>query len=84
MDETTPTSDSFPVGLKRSQIRKLSEHDFALYLFIYLFSAVEFLSSVIFLFFILIFISFCYFFAFLFFFHNCTHYFLGLGELSDL
>lgn len=35
MDETTPTSDSFPVGLKRSQIRKLSEHDFALYLFIY-------------------------------------------------
>lgn len=35
MDETTPTSDSFPVGLKRSQIRKLSEHDFALYLFIF-------------------------------------------------
>lgn len=52
MDETTPTSDSFPVGLKRSQIRKLSEHDFALYLFI----AFEFLSSLIFLFFILIFI----------------------------
>lgn len=83
MDETTPTSDSFPVGLKRSQIRKLSEHDFALYLLIYLFSAFEFLSSVIFLFFILIFISFCYFFG-LFFFHKCTHYFLGLGELSDL
>ena len=66
MDETTPTSDSFPVGLKRSQIRKLSEHDFALYLFIYLFSAFEFLSSVIFLFFVVIFIWFCYFFVFFF------------------
>ena len=76
MDETTPTSDSFPVGLKRSQIRKLSEHDFALYLFIYLFSAFEFLSSVTFLFFILIFISFCYFFG-LFFFSQLHALFFG-------
>lgn len=72
MDETTPTSDSFPVGLKRSQIRKLSEHDFALYLFI----AFEFLSSVIFLFFILIFIWFCYFVG-LFFFPQLHALFLG-------
>ena len=79
MDETTPTSDSFPVGLKRSQIRKLSEHDFALYLFI----AFEFLSSVIFC------SSFWFLFDFVillvcFFSTIARIIFGGIGELSDL